>query len=157
VWFWEQDSVEYEVFKKYERALVAIGIDFSRDDVQDSLEGYTYGLEDALRRTIEYVLWLNNYEREVFPNAILVQALKSQWKPKKWDEKYLELPALQSIGQKWWNGAAKIWGEGLRNQLVADVFYDHGKELIKFTNGKEMLVETAWHWGWERVLSYATT
>lgn len=155
--FWEKDSVEYEVFKKYERALVAIGIDFSREDVQDILEGYTYGLEDALRRTIEYVLWLNEQEREVFPNAILVQALQNRWKPRKWSEEYLELPKLQSIGQKWRNGDAKIWGQDLCNQLVADVFYDSGKEFIKFTNGKEMLVETAWYWGWERVLSYATT
>ncbi|WP_196520871.1 hypothetical protein [Nostoc sp. WHI] len=42
-------------------------------------------------------------------------------------------------------------------RLVADVFYDQGTEFIKFTNGKEMLVETAWHWEWERVLEYASS
>ncbi len=47
-----------------------------------------------------------------------------------------------------------MWGYDLRNQLVADVFYDEGREFIKFTNGKEITVETAWRWGWERVLQY---
>ncbi|WP_258003805.1 hypothetical protein [Fischerella thermalis] len=39
--------------------------------------------------------------------------------------------------------AAQMWGYDLRNLLVADVFYDNGKEFIKFTNEKVMLVETA--------------
>ncbi|MBD2532525.1 hypothetical protein H6G97_24255 [Nostoc flagelliforme FACHB-838] len=42
------------------------------------------------------------------------------------------------------------------NRLVADVFYDNGTEFIKFTNGKEILVETAWRWEWERVLDTPT-
>lgn len=29
-------------------------------------------------------------------------------------------------------------------------------EFIEFTNDKEMLVETAWRWEWERVLEYAS-
>ncbi|WP_100903445.1 hypothetical protein [Nostoc flagelliforme] len=39
---------------------------------------------------------------------------------------------------------------GLRrthNQLVADIFDDHGQEFIKFRNGKEVLVDTAYKWG----------
>lgn len=47
-------------------------------------------------------------------------------------------------------------GYDLRNQIVADVFYDNGKEFIKFTNDEVILVETAWRMGWERVLNYAT-
>ncbi|MCC5613097.1 hypothetical protein LC612_42090 [Nostoc sp. CHAB 5834] len=30
------------------------------------------------------------------------------------------------------------------------------QEFIKFTRGKEILVETAWRWKWERVLEYAS-
>jgi hypothetical protein len=36
-----------------------------------------------------------------------------------------------------------MWGYDVRNQLVADVFYDNDAEFIKFTNGKEITVETA--------------
>ena len=157
MWFWEKDSVEYEVFKQYERALVAIGVNFSVDEVQAALEDCTYGLEDALRRTIEYALWLRENQKEIFPNAILVRALQDQWKPKAWRDEYLELPMLESPGQRWWNGAVSQWGYDLRNQLVADVFYDEGQEFIKFTNGKKITVETAWRWGWERVLEYVSS
>lgn len=157
VWFWEKDSVEYEIFKKYERALVSLGVNFSLEEVQNALEGCTYGLEDALRSTIDYVLWLQKHEKQYFPNAILTSALREQWKPKAWRDEYLELPMLESPGQRWWNGAASQWGYDLRNQLVADVFYDQGQEFIKFTNSKEITVETAWRWGWERVLEYVSS
>lgn len=155
MWFWSQDSVEYEIFKQYERALIAIGVNFSLDGVQTALEGCTYGLEDAFRRTIEYVLWLREQEREAFPNAILIRALQEQWKPVAWRDEYMELPLLQSAGQRWWNTAVSKWGCDVRNRLVADVFYENGQEFIQFTNGKEILVETAWRWEWERVLEYA--
>ncbi|MBH8554923.1 hypothetical protein I8751_21745 [Nostocaceae cyanobacterium CENA357] len=36
------------------------------------------------------------------------------------------------------------------------VICDEGTEFIKFTNGKEITVDTAWRWGWERVLGYVT-
>ncbi len=171
MWFWEEDSIEYEIFKQYERALVAVGVNFSLEEVQNALESCTSGLENALRRTIEYVLWLHENalrrtieyvlwlhenQREIFPNAILIRALQEQWQPVAWRDEYLELPMLQSPGQRWWNASAKMWGNDLRNRLVADVFYDNGQEFIKFSNGKELVVETAWRWEWERVLQYAT-
>jgi hypothetical protein len=152
VWFWEKDSVEYEIFKKYERALVSLGVDFSNS----LLEGCTYGLEDAFRSTIDYVLWLQKHEKQFFPNAILVSALREQWKPRAWRDEYLELPNLESPGQRWWNAAAKMWGYDVRNRLVADVFYENGAEFIKFANGKEITVDAAWRWEWERLLKYAT-
>lgn len=49
-----------------------------------------------------------------------------------------------------------MWSYDVRNQLVVDVFYDNGTEFIKFTNGKEITVETVWRWDWERVLKYAS-
>lgn len=74
----------------------------------------------------------------------MISAVREQWKPKAWRDEYLELPNLESPGQRWWNAAANMWDYDLRNQLVADVFDDEGTEFIKFTNGKEITVEMAW-------------
>jgi hypothetical protein len=48
-------------------------------------------------------------------------------------------------------------GNDVRNRLVVDVFYDNGQEFIQFTKVKEILVETAWRWEWERVLEYTSS
>ncbi len=155
MWLYDKDSIEYEVFKQYERALVAVGVNFWHPDVRDALENSSYGLEDALRAAISYILWLHKHDHEYHATIILMRSLKEKWKPKEWQDEYLDLPILKSRGQKWWEGAAKMWGYDKRNQLVADIVYDAGKEYIVFINGKEMLLETAWRWGWERVLDYA--
>lgn len=156
--FWEEDSIEYEIFKQYEYALSAIGVDFGREDVQDILEVCCFGLEDALKAVIAYWIWLQQQEKPMeYPSAVLIRALNEQWKPKNWRDEWLGLPQLQSQGQRWYESAAKIWGYDLRNQTVANIAYDRGKEYIVFTNSKELLVETAWRWEWERVLNYATT
>ncbi len=157
VWFWDKDSVEYEIFKQYERTLIAIGINFSREDIQDALESCTSGLEDAFRATISYIIWLQEQEKEILPDAILLNALSNLWKPRYWHDDYLSLPQFQSQGQKWYDNAAKIWGYDVRNQLVSDVFLDEGKEFIRFTNGKEMLVQIAWKRGWEEVCAFANS
>ncbi len=47
-----------------------------------SLKCCTYGLEDAKRCTIYYVLWLQKNDLQFFPNAILISAVREQWKPK---------------------------------------------------------------------------
>ncbi|MBV6626720.1 MAG: hypothetical protein KI793_27915 [Rivularia sp. (in: Bacteria)] len=156
MWLDNKDSVEYEIFKQYQRALAVVGVNFSHPQVWDALVDCSDGLEDALRAAISYILWLQEQKHEYRANVILVRSLNEKWKPVKWDDKYLDLPTLKSPGQKWWEGAAKIWGYDKRNQLVADIVYDNGKEYIVFINGKEMLVETAWRWGWERVLDYAS-
>ncbi|MBU7587535.1 MAG: hypothetical protein KAF91_32720, partial [Nostoc sp. TH1S01] len=59
MWFWEQDSIEYEIFRIYERALATLGVNFSNEEVQNALEVCTYNLEDALRSAISYMLWLH--------------------------------------------------------------------------------------------------
>lgn len=156
MWLNEKNSIEYQLFKQYERALVAVGVNFSRSDVWDALENVSYGLEDALKAAISYILWLHEQKQEIRPSMILIKALNEQWKPRKWQDEYLDLPILKSPGQRWWEGAAKMWGHDKRNQLVADIVYESRKEYIVFMNGKEMLIETAWRWGWERVLDYAS-
>lgn len=157
MWLSNQDSVEYEVFKKYEKALVNVGVNFTRSDVREALNGCFDGLEDALRAAVSYILWLHQQKYEIRASMILVKALNEKWKPREWHDEYLHQNIFKSPGQKWWEGAVKMWGYDKRNQLVADIVYDSGKEYIVFTNNKEMLVETAWRWGWERVLDYASS
>jgi hypothetical protein len=155
VWFWDKDSVEYEIFKQYERTLIAIGVNFSREDIQEALES-CIGLEDAFQATISYAIWLQEQDKEILPDAILLNAISNLWKPRYWHDDFLSLTQFQSQGQKWYENAAKIWGYDIRNQLVSDVFLDKGKEFIRFRNGKEMLVEIAWKRGWEEVRTFAT-
>ncbi len=157
MWLYDKDSIEYEVFKKYEKALVTVGVNLSRADVREALEGCFDGLEDALRAAISYILWLHEQKQEYHASIILVRSLNEKWKPREWHDEYLNQTILKSPGQKWWENAANKWGYDKRNQLVADIIYDNGKEYIVFTNSKEMLLETAWRWGWERVLDYANT
>jgi hypothetical protein len=156
--FWEKDSIEYEIFNQYEYALSALGVDFEREDVQAALEGCSCELEDILKSVISYWVWLQEQEKIMeYPSAVLIRALYEKWKPKNWRDEWLELPQLQSPGKKWYDGAAKIWGYDLRNQLVANIARERRREYIEFSNGKQLLVETAWRWGWERVLNYVTT
>ncbi len=54
---------------------------------------------------------------------ILISAVREQWNSIAWRDNYLELPLLQSVGQRWWNTAVSQWGYDVRNRLVADVFY----------------------------------
>jgi hypothetical protein len=67
-------------------------IDFSSD-----LEACSYGLEDALRSTIDYVLWLHKNQKQIFPNAILIRALQEQCQPKAWRDDYLEPGTTNSL------------------------------------------------------------
>ncbi|MEO1431081.1 MAG: hypothetical protein AAFV71_18860 [Cyanobacteria bacterium J06633_8] len=157
MWLDNKDSIEYEVFKQYSSALRALGVNFKTAEVWEALEDSSYGLEDALRAAISYILWLREQNYEYYASVILVRSLNEKWKPVKWRDEYLDLPNLKSPGQKWWEGAAKMWGYDKRNQLVSDIVYENGKEYIVFMNGKEMLIETAWRWGWERVLDYASS
>ncbi|RCJ40964.1 hypothetical protein A6770_36830 [Nostoc minutum NIES-26] len=53
-----------------------------------------------------------------------------------------------------WNAAVSMWCYDLRNQLFADVFDDNRQEFVQFTNSKEITVETAWRWQFERMLQY---
>lgn len=100
MWFWEKESIEYEVFKKYEPALLTIGVNFGDAEVQDAIEGCSYDLESALRSAIVYALWLSEHEKEIFLNALLIRALQNNWKPKAWRDEYLELPMFSSPGQR---------------------------------------------------------
>ncbi|WP_334780443.1 hypothetical protein [Nostoc sp.] len=87
------------------------------------------------------------HELHSFPNAILIRALQEQWKSKASRSEYLELPR-SAIGTGIGGGMAQFLSGGMMclHRLVLICFIAFGQEFIQFTNGKEILVETAWRW-----------
>lgn len=153
----EIDEITQEIFHLYKYALAYVGVDFDREDVQEAVFNFTYGMEEAFQATISYWVWKkkNNQEFE-YPSAFLIDALSEQWKPYGWKDEYLENPNFKSPGQRWWEEAAAVWGASMRNALVADVTENNaGYEYILFFSGKTLSLRTAKVWGWEKVLEYA--
>jgi hypothetical protein len=153
----EIDELVKEIFNQYKYALAYIGIDFEREDVQDALSSCLVGMEEAFQATIDYWFWKRKIQEEFeYPNAFLIKALNEQWKPKNWQDAYLDHPAFKSPCQLWWEEAAEAWGADLRNQLVADVREtENGSEEIVFMSGRTLGLRRAKAWGWQKVLDYA--
>ncbi|MBN3946610.1 MAG: hypothetical protein HWQ38_08975 [Nostoc sp. NMS7] len=72
MWFWSADSVEQELFDLYAPALRSLGVNFSDEQLQDTLEASNYGLEDAFRSAIVYMLWLEENLKPIYPTAIVI-------------------------------------------------------------------------------------
>ncbi|MGL5871197.1 MAG: hypothetical protein ACRC2R_02315 [Xenococcaceae cyanobacterium] len=155
--FNELDEITQEIIRNYKPALTAIGIDFTREELQEAISDCDCGLESAFQATISYWIWKQQIEEKFqYPNAFLIKAIRDNWQPFTWQDDYLNHPKFKSNGQIWWEEAAKIWGQDLRNSLVADVSdRDGGEEYIVFTSGKQMSLKVAKVWGWQRVLDYA--
>ncbi|MDZ8104708.1 MAG: hypothetical protein RM338_03670 [Nostoc sp. DedQUE12a] len=155
---WELNLAERELIDIYRPALMAFGVDLHNEEVQDAFEGCTSGLEDCFRSAIVYMLWLESKGTAIIsPNAILIESMGNRWTTKYWKDDFLELPQLQSPGQRWWKAAEEHWGYDVRNRLVLDIYYSSEREYIKFTNGRTIQVETAYLCGWDSTLEYATT
>ena len=148
------EEFQIEIFRVYKYALIHIGVDFSREDVQEALTDCVDGMEEAFQATISYWKWEN--ENLKYPSATLIKALYDKWKPIEWQPEWLQDPNFKSPCQKWWEEAEVYWGRDVRNSLVTDVVEnDKGADYILFANGRTLKLSTAKDWGWERVLDYA--
>ena len=146
----ELDEIELEIFRQYKQALLHIGVNFDREDVQNSIVFCDFNMEDAFRATIAY--WLTG--KMEYPGAFLIAALNEGWKPYQWHDEWLNHPDFKNVCLKWWEDA-EVGLAGYRNALIADVSEDDkGNQYIIFTNGKKMLLSTAQRIGWQRVLDY---
>ncbi|MEH2338895.1 hypothetical protein [Nostoc sp.] len=155
---WELNLAERELIDIYRPALMALGVDLYLEEVQEAFEGCTSGLEDCFRSAIVYMLWLQSKGKEIVsPNAILIESMRNRWTTKYWKDDFIELPQLQSLGQRWWRAAQEQWGYDVRNRLVSNVYFDNEREYIKFSNGRTLRVDTAYRCGWNSTLEYATT
>ena len=148
----ELDEFELEIFRIYKAALLYIGVDFDREDVQDAIVYCAFNLEDACRSTIEYF----HSGKMQYPNAFLIKALTQGWKPWHWRDEWLEDPNFKSPCLLWWEEAAFALGVNKRNALIADVTEDErGQEYVLLTNGETLSLARAKSLGWERLIEYA--
>ena len=148
----EIDEVTLDIFDKYKYALAYIGVDFDREDVQDAVIDCSQGMEEAFQATIVYWQWKSKQKEDFYPSAALIDALNKSWKPKYWQEEYLNNPNFKSPYTLWWEQVGEKWGNDVRNQLIADV---HDTGHIEFMSGDKLRFSVAEAWGWERVLNYA--
>jgi hypothetical protein len=155
------DEIDREILKKYCYALLHIGIDFDRAEIQEALSYCYYRLEGVCQRVIEYWFWTQQNERKIdYPNALFLEALTNpqQWQPHNWQDTYLDYPEFKSPCQLWWEKAAIVWGEETRNNLVADVTEtDFGFSYILFANGKTISLQQAENLDWQKLLEFAQT
>ena len=152
----ELGEIEREIYRKYKPALRYIGVDLTREDVQEAILSCYCGMESAFQAVIVYWQYKQQQQEPIYPNAALVEALKEHWQPFHWQDKYLDDPRFKSPCLIWWEEAAKIWGIELRNQLIADVNEtDAGVEHILFKNGAKISLRIANLRGWDWLLEYA--
>jgi len=144
-------EIKEEIFSQYKYALIYIGVDLSKEDVQDALLNCNEGFEDAIRATIAYWYWLTENSQPFYANATLLQAIAQRWDSRYWKDEYLENPNFKSPTQIFWEQAARAWGTDERNQIIADVTEDY----ILLCTGTRLSFAVATRWGWERLREYA--
>jgi len=148
------EEEQREIWRIYKYALIHVGVDFTREDVQEALELCVEGLEDACRTTIRY--WKENNKKIEQASAFFIKALYEQWQPYYWNAAWMEDPHFISPGQKWWQEAETGMGTDLRNSLVADVVdSESGADYIVFNNGRTLTLKLAQQLGWQKVIDYA--
>ena len=148
----ELDEFELEVFRIYKAALLYIGVDFEREDVQYAIVYCSFNLEDACRSAIEYY----HSGKMQHPNAFLIKALNQGWKPWRWRDEWLEDPNFKSPCLLWWEEAGYELGVSKRNALIADVTEDsRGREYVLLTSGETLSLAQAKSMGWERLKEFA--
>jgi hypothetical protein len=152
---YDEIEIKDEIFNTYKYALVYIGVNFEREDVQDALLISSTGMEDALRTTIAYWYWKEEKKEEFdYPSAFLIQALEGQWKPYNWKDSYLDNPNIKNPCLIWWNDAAREWGQDFRNKWVVDVSDNSGEIMIEFATRNRISLGIAKRWGWQRLKEY---
>ena len=152
----ELDDIEREIYLKYKPALQYIGVDFSREDVQTAVINCFSGLESAFQAIISYWIYKQQNREKMYPNAALIEALNNKWQPFNWHDEYLNNSKFQSLCLVWWSEAAEIWGEDVRNELIADIYEaNNGEIYILLRTGAKISLTIAELRGWDWVLDFA--
>ena len=103
------DEEEEQIFLKYKKALIAVGVDLSDELVIDYIEGCNHDLEKRFQAIISYWYWLQNQKREIVnANQLLIEAFEQSWEPIEWREEFLNNEQFKSPAEKWWEQARKV-------------------------------------------------
>ncbi len=150
------DEITREIYKKYKPALKYIGVDLSREDVQEAINNCSNDLETAFQAVIAYWKYKKEQKQQFYGSAALIEAISNHWQPIDWKDSYLDDKRFKSPCVIWWEAVAKVWGEGVRNNLIADVNEtDRGEEYILLKTGEKISLEIAEMRGFNWVLGYA--
>ncbi|GGA49350.1 hypothetical protein [Okeania sp. KiyG1] len=138
--------------------MTTIGVDFLNSEVEEAIYYCSQDLEDAFRTTISYWYWKkSNGEDFDAPNNFLIKALKDNWHPYKWDDKWMENQMFKSKGMKLWDEAEVHWGKDKRNYLVVDIQETiiGTRATIIFRSGRSIDLRKVSRMTWEELLEYA--
>jgi hypothetical protein len=152
----EELESKQEIFDKYKYALLAIGVDFGDEVLQNALINCNYGFEDVLRATIGYWYWLQNRDEPFYPNPCLRAAIGNSWDSRYWKDEYLNNPAFRNPRDLFWDEAAQYLGYDLRNRAILDVMErDDGDIYICFCSGRSLGFAQVKRSGWDWLKEYA--
>ncbi len=129
------ENYKAEIIQPYLPALIAIGVNFQRDDAIEAIELCNEGLEDACQA---FIMWWEKREKYLqHPTAGFIKALYDGWKlpPNVWQDEILTLPELMPRYQKWLDKAIEFWGNDFVNSGIMDIGIDmNGFEFIRLVN-----------------------
>ena len=148
---------ERQIFLKYKRALVAIGVDLSSELIIDLIESCNQDLETRFQAVISYWYWLQTQGREIIDaNQLLIQAFYEEWKPFEWHDEYLNNDRFKSPAEKWWDKARKV--DILKNLIidVQDNLWSGGKIIFQYPNGDPwtMDLDRAMDMSWQQIIEH---
>ena len=80
----ELNKIELEIYRKYKPALVYIGVDFAREDVQTAIINCYSGMEAAFQAVISYWIYKQKNQEKMYLSAALIEAMYNHWQPFDW-------------------------------------------------------------------------
>ncbi|MDJ0900168.1 MAG: hypothetical protein QNJ55_15290 [Xenococcus sp. MO_188.B8] len=151
------DEEEKQIFLKYKKALITVGVDLSDEFVIDYIEGCNHDLEKRFQAIISYWYWLQTQKRDIEnANQLLIQAFEQEWEPIEWQEEFLNNDKFKSPAEKWWEQARKV--DILKNLIVdvKDNLWSGGKIVFQKPNGElwNMDLEIAMDMSWQEIITY---
>ena len=151
------DEEEKQIFLKYKKALITIGVDLSDEFVIDYIKGCNHDLEKRFQAIISYWYWLQTQKRDIGnANQLLIQAFEQEWEPIEWQDEFLINEQFKTPAEKWWQQARKI--DILKNLIVdvKDNFWSGGQITFQNPNGElwTMDLERAMDMSWQEIIAY---